>query len=48
LSPDADAGDLHLVDGAAAIDAADTAHAPADDIDGAPRGSAPDIGADER
>jgi hypothetical protein len=45
---DADAGDLHLVDGAAAIDAADTAHAPADDIDGAPRGSAPDIGADER
>jgi hypothetical protein len=46
---DAPAGDLHLVGGSAAIDQGDPSGAdlaPAD-FDGDPRGSAPDIGADE-
>jgi hypothetical protein len=45
----ASATDLHLVAGAAAIDAALAAEAPATDIDGQTRpiGPAPDIGADE-
>ncbi len=45
---DADAGDLHLADGSAAIDAGTPVDGVTDDIDGAPRDTAPDLGADER
>jgi hypothetical protein len=45
---DASAGDLHLADGSAAIDAGAVLAGLTDDIDGDARDATPDIGADER